>query len=129
MTQKTIFIVEDDKDLLFIYNLILKEQYIIYTFEEANEYFFNMLDEKKPDLVLLDWMIPSINSDLVIEVIKNQHPTIKVLVISALNDIKKLVSEADADAILQKPVHMHVIQNVIKDLVNRNSISGKEEFI
>lgn len=126
MAKKCIFIVEDDQDLLFIYNLILKEQYIVYQFEQADEEFFTLLEKKKPALILLDWLIPSLNADLVIEAVKNIDSNVKVLIISALNDIQELVSDKEADAVLQKPVHMHVMQNVIKDLINSNTVQGQE---
>lgn len=41
--KKVVFIVEDDKDFLFIYNVILKDQYGLYLFEQADTHFFNML--------------------------------------------------------------------------------------
>lgn len=107
MSKKVIFIVEDDHDFLFIYNVILKDQYTVYQFEEADAYFFEKLHEVQPDLVLLDWLIPTANSDKVVEVITNLNNKTKVLVISALDDIHKIIA-GEADAVLQKPVHMHL---------------------
>ncbi|MGK7392427.1 MAG: response regulator transcription factor [Candidatus Cyclobacteriaceae bacterium M2_1C_046] len=119
MSEKNIFIVEDDHDFLFIYKTILKQEYTVHLFEEADDYFFERLQEIEPDLLLLDWQIPTANADKVLKVINSYDTKTKVLVVSALDDIHDLIAD-DADAVLQKPVHMHIMQDTVRELINAN---------
>ncbi len=87
-----IFVVEDDKfyNKLIEHHLRLNPDYEIETFFDGKS-FLDKLGEN-PDIVTLDYALPDMNGDVVLERIKSYDSGIQVIVISAQEDIKTAVS-------------------------------------
>lgn len=51
------------------------------------------------------------------------------MVVSGLDGIDKKISQDAADGILQKPVHMHVMQQTIKELIETDFFSSWQSLI
>lgn len=104
--RKKILIVEDDEKFL---NLIVKAFKTFKDFEllTATDGFQagQLVEGRKPDLVVLDIMLPDINGFKVCELIKAKNKNTKVIAITGYDseDIKKKILDAGADAYLIKP--------------------------
>lgn len=82
-----IYSVEDDENIAHIIKLTLQKQgYDVLVFSNGKS-FFEAFENQKPDLILLDMMLPDINGNQIIKTIRNN---------SALNDIRIIVISAKA---------------------------------
>ncbi len=102
-----IYSVEDDNDIAEIISLTLKKQgYEIISFPDG-ESFLKAFYERKPDLILLDLMLPGIQGNEIISEIRanRENNDIEIVVISAKHLIKDKVTALDlgADDYLEKP--------------------------
>lgn len=87
-----IFILEDDTwyGSMLQHYLSLNPDYEVRRFEKSAE-FFNHLHEN-PDVVTLDYSLPDMAGDEVLKKIKENYPTIQVLVISGQEDVATAIS-------------------------------------
>ena len=104
--KKKILIVEDDEKFL---KLVVKafKTFQDYELLTATDGFQagQLVEGHKPDLVVLDIMLPDINGFKVCELIKAKNKKTKVIAITGYDseDIKKKILDAGADAYLIKP--------------------------
>jgi excisionase family DNA binding protein len=104
--KKKVLIVEDDEKFL---NLIIKAFKTFKDFEllTATDGFQagQLVEGRRPDLVVLDIMLPDINGFKVCELIKAKNKNTKVIAMTGYDsvDIKKKILAAGADAYLIKP--------------------------
>ena len=67
-----------------------------------------LINQKKPDVVILDLKMPGISGDEVLKVLKLKQPNIKVIFVTAFDDggkTKKQLLELGAYAYLDKPIN------------------------
>ena len=100
-------IVEDDPDITTLLTYILKKEGFTVTSVSDGETALSIVNEFKPDVVLLDLMLPKINGFEVCHRIKENIKTkdIKIVVVSAKNyhaDINR-AKKLGADEYLVKP--------------------------
>ena len=88
--QKTfkVFIVEDDLwySSMLEYYLALNPDYVIQKFDTAKS-FLSKLHEK-PDVVTLDYSLPDMTGDQLLQQVKETSPETKVIIISGKEDVK-----------------------------------------
>lgn len=105
--KRVIYSVEDDKDISTIIRLALVSAgYEVYSFLDG-ESFLDAFNNKKPDLVLLDMMLPKISGEEILKYIRNNklNNDIDIIIISAnklLND-KVTGLSLGADDYIEKP--------------------------
>lgn len=105
--RKLIYSIEDDKDIASIINLTLTSaNYDVKSFYDA-ESFLDEFKIKKPDLILLDMMLPKISGEEILKYIRNDKSNndIDIIIISAnklLND-KVTGLNLGADDYIEKP--------------------------
>lgn len=102
-----IYSVEDDKDISRIINLTLSKQgYEVSSFADASS-FIEVFKEKKPNLILLDLMLPDGDGfDLIKEIRADKNNAdIQIMIVSAKNQLIDKVDGLDfgADDYLEKP--------------------------
>lgn len=87
-----IFVVEDDKfyNKLIEHQLHLNPDFEVETFFDGKSFLDKLGDN--PDIVTLDYALPDMNGDVLLERIKNYDNGIQVIVISAQEDVKTAVS-------------------------------------
>jgi len=86
-SQTSILIVDDSTTNLVLLEAILQEEgYQTHTAFNAKEA-FSIIDSKKPDLILLDLLMPQINGFNILEKLKSNQATagIPVIVVSAVS--------------------------------------------
>ena len=85
MENYLIYSVEDDEDIAYIIRATLTKQgYNVMTFSDG-ESFLEALKIKKPNLILLDMMLPSIQGKEILKIIRSDHDNddIQIIIVSA----------------------------------------------
>lgn len=84
--KKTILLVEDDPFLIDIYSTKLKESGFLVEVAERGDLIFSKLEEKTPDLIILDVVLPQMDGWEILKKIKSdpQFKDLKVIILSNL---------------------------------------------
>ena len=127
----SIYIVEDDVNIREIETYALSGNgYYVEGFERAED-FFERLEEEKPDMVLLDIMLPDIDGLEVLKRIKKNNRTaeIPVIMVTAKSTEIDTVRGLDqgADDYITKPFGVMELISRVKALLRRCGVDRKEE--
>lgn len=98
-------VVDDDTDLLeLIADIFMEKGVSVLTAESGNQ-LFELLEEQKPDQIILDLNLPDIRGDQIALLLKSNKKTrdIPVLLISSHSDLPEIAQETNVDSYLQKP--------------------------
>ena len=127
MSDKKIMIVEDDRNLLdtLVYN-IEKEGYAAITSingEEAVE----SARKEKPDLIILDIMLPALNGLEVCRILRKEM-SVPILMLTARNEeVDKIIGlEVGADDYMTKPFSMRELIARIRAMLRRAGMTATE---
>lgn len=121
---KRILVVDDESEILELFRDALKRQgkYDVQT--ASTGYEAGMLTESfKPDLIILDYMLPDVNGNIVCERIK-AHPdmrTTRIIFISGVvnpDEVDQLL-EAGADEFIKKPFNIDYVLQRIGQLIEQ----------
>lgn len=117
-----VLIVEDEKNIIFTLEILLKDMNVEYEVAVDGIQALNKAEVFKPDLVLLDIVIPKMNGFLVCEALKSNPQTknIPVVFISAKSqkeDIERAY-EVGGEDYLVKPFNSSQITEVIEKYRN-----------
>ena len=98
-----ILLVEDDEPVRNVIQEALTDYTVIAT-EDASD-IFKLIEEHKPDLVLMDYILPHINGGELCHQIKTNPKTqeLPVIIISGYPQILYSLGSYGCDAILEKP--------------------------
>lgn len=102
-----IYSVEDDKNISHLIHVTLSKQgYMVESFYDG-ESFLNQFRKQKPNLILLDMMLPSIQGEEILREIRNdeKNDDIQIIIISANRLVMDKVDGLDlgADDYIEKP--------------------------
>ncbi len=114
--RKKILIIEDDQDIRDSLLELLEEDYEVATAANGAEALDLLRNEPKPDLILLDLMMPVMDGfTFREEQLKNPDwAKIPVVVMSADGHVAAKQARASADAYLKKPVDIEDLLSVLK---------------
>ena len=121
-----ILIVEDDASIrLGLQRSLGFEGYVIDVARDGEEAIQRTFD-KKPDLVLLDLMLPRLNGFEVCRTIRKYDPTIPIVILSAKGDEgdKVLGLELGADDYVTKPFSIRELSARVKAVLRRRKVSS-----
>lgn len=116
---KKVLIVDDDASLTNWLSEHLSattkyKLYIALTGEEA----LKVLEDKNPDVVLLDMQLPGINGIQVLKIIREKYSKTKVFVITSYDDqVKDPVAKLGVDGFFPKPAQLVEITQRIKEVL------------
>ena len=98
--------------------MALEADYRVETFAEA-ETALEAITKDPPDLILLDIGLPGMGGIEALEQIKRRHPDLLVIMVTAYEDIKSVVSSMKAGAhdYLVKPIHMEGLEVIVRNAV------------
>lgn len=129
----TIYVVEDDRNIREIESFTLKNVgYQVEDFECVKD-FFDRLVEKKPDLVLLDVMLPDEDGLEIVKKMRAKPDTrqIPVIMVTAktteLDKVKGL--DMGADDYMTKPFGVMELISRVKALLRRSGLRENEEKV
>ena len=129
----TIYIVEDDLNIREIETFALKNSgYTVVDFECAKD-FYKKLDEKVPNLIILDIMLPDEDGLSIVQRLRKKADTknVPVLLISAKTSEIDVVKGLDmgADDYLTKPFGVMELISRVKAILRRSSYSENEKVL
>ena len=102
-----IYSVEDDKNISHLINVALSKQgYVVESFYDGKS-FFRRFKEQKPNLILLDMMLPNIQGGEILKAIRDneENDDIQIIIVSANRMVMDKVDGLDlgADDYIEKP--------------------------
>jgi DNA-binding NtrC family response regulator len=111
MISYTIYIVDDEKTIRKGITMILKDYYTIEAFATA-ETAIDAMGDNPPDLVLMDIGLPGMSGIDALGKIKAIHPEVLVIMITAYEDIKSVISAMKKGAYdyVTKPIQMDSLE-------------------
>ena len=120
---KTVYVLEDDLNLASLISEFLSTaSFQVKTFSDYR-LFFDEIRFKKPDIILLDLMLPMVSGVEVLKYLKGNliMHNIPVLVVSGINDEKEKVECLDlgADDYIPKPFGFHELVSRINAVLRR----------
>lgn len=119
-----IYSVEDDVDIARIINKTLTKQgYQVFSFPDGKS-FIEAFNKQKPDLVLLDLMLPDMNGNDIIKFIRNdiENNEVEIIIISAKRMLMDKVEGLDlgADDYLEKPFDLLELMSRVNARLRRH---------
>lgn len=121
MRNQKILIVDDDQDIVSAINTILTmEGYKVETAFNGTDC-IDCVKETKPDLILLDLMLPDMHGKDVAQKIRknNDLKDIPIVVMSASRDAHQVAQDIRAQDCIDKPFEVsHLLETVSKHLPN-----------
>ncbi len=102
--KKLIYVVEDDESIQAVYEGALENQFALEMFESGQD-FFKVFDIKRPDLVVLDIMLPDMDGYAILSKIRAVDELLPVIIVSAKTDELSFVKGLNkgADNYMTKP--------------------------
>ena len=125
MTKKRILLIDDSEVVLAKARDTLEMSgYEVITAAnglEANRYLFQ---KEKPDIIIIDVMIPILNGNRTAKLIRENENTrkIPILLLSSKpeDELRRLTVEAGADGFIQKPVDFRLLVKKIEETLRLN---------
>ena len=130
LDKKTILIVDDEKTIvdMLVYNL-QKEGYNTLEANDGEEA-VNIALNEKPDLVLLDIMLPKMDGFEVCQAIREFSDMPIIMLTAKGEDMDKILGlEYGADDYITKPFNILEVKARIKAIMRRTSDSSKKEVV
>ncbi len=112
---KTVLICEDDEGIIDVVTIVLQEKgYNVIPLLSSREV-YKMVDEKKPDLILLDLWMPHITGGEIATVLKQKDETkhIPIIIVSANKDTEQIATQSGADSFICKPFDIEELEETV----------------
>lgn len=127
--QKRILVIDNDQDILEAVDAALSmENYSVET-SPIVEDIFQMIHDKNPDLILIDYLLYGINGGELCHMIKTEPSTahLPVIIFSGYPKVLQSLGTYDCDAFISKPFELDNFMMVIKEcLAKKVSASSGE---
>ena len=119
--KKKILVVDDEKDILELVSIILSEGDIIVYKAEDGRSALEIAKEKKPDLILLDIMMPEIDGWEVLKMLKKEKETkdIPVAMLTCKTEVRDKVLGIQEGAVdyITKPFAPDDLMSRVKEIL------------
>lgn len=115
--QKRILVIDNDQDILEAVEAALTmENYSVETSPIVDD-IFEMIREKNPDLILIDYLLYGINGGELCHMIKSEPKTshLPVIIFSGYPKVIQSLGTYECDAFISKPFELDEFIRVIKD--------------
>ncbi len=132
-SSKKIAVVDDEPDILELVIINLKKAgYVTYGFENGND-LIKSLKDNKPDLVILDLMLPDVDGNEICKYMKKKKnlSNIPIIMLTAKSDEmdKVLGLELGADDYITKPFSIREFLARVKAVIRRGEPKSDSEII
>ena len=122
MYTKQILVIDDDPIVVFLLFTRLKAKGYSVTIAFDGKSGLEKIKQRKPDLIILDIMMPKMNGYTVYAFLKynENYRTIPVIMLTARKEVKDQAFDEDVqpDAYITKPFKMNMLINAIEKLVS-----------
>ena len=122
MAKKNILVVEDNHAILDVITLILESEAFNVEGLNMGVNFINHVDEFKPDVIVMDIMLPDIDGRILLKELKEREDTkhIPVLMISArYNENNYTLDNLSADDFMAKPFNIDELMDKVYALLKK----------
>jgi len=120
--KKVILVADDEPHILDLIRLILEDKYEVLVAEDGKET-LDILNKNRPDLILLDVMMPKINGFEICEKLKKDKKTkdIRIAMLSAKTQEKDIIKglRLGADYYFTKPFDPANFEKKVEELINQ----------
>jgi DNA-binding NtrC family response regulator len=130
MTRSKILVVDDERMIRWsIQQALEKEGYSVATVETGEEA-VTLAAEDPPELVLLDVTLPGIDGIETLRRLKASDPTVTVVMITAVEDVKVVVDAMRLGAYdyMNKPFDLDRLKVIVQNALDRHELSQEVEF-
>jgi putative two-component system response regulator len=118
MQKKTVIVVDDNISNLAQAEEALEQEYVVVTLQSA-ESMFAVLEQVKPDMILLDIVMPDMNGMVALHQLKNdeKYADIPVIFLTGLTDVdtETLGIKMGVSDFIAKPFSEAVLLNRVKN--------------
>jgi len=116
---KSILIVEDNPLVLKIYHSALATLGVDLVEARDGEQAMRLVHERRPDLVIMDVMLPGVSGLDLTRRIKQELPDIRIVVVTtlAMATDQQRIKDSGADAYLPKPINFDSFIDTVKELL------------
>jgi len=114
----TVLIVEDDADILFTVEYMLRKQGHHCLTDTTGEFVHDIITRHRPNIILLDSWLPHKNGLEICREIK-LYATIPIIIFSAANFLPQHICSCGADGYLEKPFDQASLLDTINHFTQR----------
>ncbi|NPA54047.1 MAG: sigma-54-dependent Fis family transcriptional regulator [Aquificae bacterium] len=127
MSKKKILVVDDDKDILTLLKIKLKNKDLEIQAQSSPLKALDIIANEKIDLVLIDQRMPELTGLEFIEIVKDRFPELPVILMTAFGDIEDAVKAIKLGALhyITKPINYDELQHIVNKALEISSL--KEE--
>lgn len=113
---KKILICDDDEGIVDVVNIVLKDAGYDVTSITSSEKVFSIIDELKPDIILLDLWMPNISGEEITLRLKQQEHTkhIPIIIVSASRKTENIALKVGADDFMCKPFDIEELEEIVR---------------
>ena len=123
--QKRIFLTEDDDSVRQTIKLLLVADGCAVTEAQTGEEALDRLKRERFDLVITDFEMPGLNGSELAVIIKRQHPSQPILMITAY--VERLGNyDNPVDAVLAKPFGLQDLRKVMAELLGAQPLDCRK---
>lgn len=119
--QKRILVIDNDQDILeAVETALTMENYSVET-SPIVEDIFEMIRDKNPDLILIDYLLYGINGGELCHMIKSEPTTshLPVIIFSGYPKVIQSLGTYECDAFISKPFELDNFMGIIKDCLSK----------
>lgn len=133
LAQKIVLCVEDEAPIRDMLRFSLeRENYIVQDAENAQQ-MSQSISQQRPDLILMDWMLPDSSGPQLIKQLRKDSYTrdIPIIMLTAKSDEQEMIKGLDsgADDYISKPVSLKSLNARIKALLRRTEAFSGDELL
>ena len=125
-SSNTILVVEDNKDLLNLLEINLRDEGYSINTAENGEIALQMFEQQTPDLVVLDVMLPKVDGFEVCKQIRRKNRMVPILMLTAkAEEVDKVLGlELGADDYMTKPFSIREFLARVKAMFRRINVAS-----
>jgi DNA-binding response OmpR family regulator len=119
-----VLILDDDQYILeMLTEVLTHEGYVVNAYTNTRD-IVKLMSEKKPDLVIVDYLMNDINGGELCSAIKRHLPTaaIPVVIISAYERVLRSLGNYGCDSFIAKPLDIPDLLKRLKSLIKQNRV-------
>jgi len=127
----TILVVDDDDSIRALLRTFLEEEgYLVRTAVDGAEALRLVLNDVRPDLLLLDIGLPVVNGIEFVKIYRTraEPPYAPILIISARGDAGEIAAELDCDGYLNKPFSLEGVSESVTAAMAKNGTPPRERI-
>jgi len=132
-----LLMIEDDESLVELLKELFAQAGYEYTVLTNTDDILPVMADKKPDIVLLDYLLPHINGGELCSQVKNDrnYCNTPVIIFSAFPKVLMSLGTYGCDAFIEKPFDLNYLTRKIERLARRNNLmvqiklSGPHHFM